>query len=43
MSVQPVIGILALQGNFAAHRTMLQTMQVRTILVKEPYQLKNID
>lgn len=33
------IGILALQGDFAKHQTMLQSLKIETVLVKKPENL----
>ncbi len=40
---QPTIGILALQGAFDAHARMLQSLGAKTILVRKPEQLAQID
>jgi 5'-phosphate synthase pdxT subunit len=40
---QPVIGILALQGAFDAHARILQSLGVKTLLVRKPAQLALID
>jgi len=37
------IGVLALQGNFAAHCAMLQSLNVATQLIKLPQQLQEVD
>ena len=37
------IGVLALQGDFAKHLTMLEKLGVETIAVKRPEQLENCD
>jgi 5'-phosphate synthase pdxT subunit len=38
-----VIGVLALQGDFEAHRTRLQELGADVVLVKKPEQLNGID
>ena len=42
-SIQPVIGILALQGAFEAHARMLQSIGATTLLIRKPEQLAQID
>ncbi len=39
----PTIGVLALQGDFDAHRRRLEELGAEVILVKKPEQLDNID
>ena len=39
----PTIGVLALQGDFDAHRIRLEELGARVILVKKPEQLDQID
>lgn len=43
MLAKPLVGILALQGDFLSHCTMLKTLGVAVTLVKEPYQLQSIN
>ena len=38
-----IIGVLALQGNFAMHQNMLAELDVPSILVKYPYELERCD
>jgi 5'-phosphate synthase pdxT subunit len=38
-----VIGVLALQGDFAAHRRRLEELGAKVVLVKKPEQLDQID
>lgn len=38
----PTIGILALQGAFDAHARMLQSLGVKTLLVRKPDQLASV-
>ena len=38
-----IIGVLALQGNFAMHQIMLSKLDVPSILVKYPHELKKCD
>src|ERR1700761_1677976 len=40
---QPTIGVLALQGAFDAHARMLQQCGAKTVLIRKPEQLANID
>jgi 5'-phosphate synthase pdxT subunit len=40
---EPTIGILALQGAFDAHARMLQSLGVKTVLVRKPEQLAAVD
>ena len=40
---QPTIGVLALQGDFDAHRRRLEELGAKVILVKNPEQLDEID
>lgn len=40
---QPTIGVLALQGAFDAHARMLQQCGAKTLLIRKPEQLANID
>jgi len=37
------IGVLALQGDFDAHRRTLNSLDVRTVLVRKPEELEGID
>jgi pyridoxal 5'-phosphate synthase pdxT subunit len=37
------IGILALQGGFAAHQKKIATLGANTVLIKRPTQLENLD
>src|ERR1051326_2117543 len=37
------IGVLALQGDFDAHRRRLEELGAEVVLVKKPEQLENID
>ncbi len=39
----PLIGVLALQGAFEAHATRLRELDARTLLVRTPSQLSDID
>src|SRR3954467_6538099 len=39
----PTIGILAIQGDFDAHRKRLEELGVKTVLVRKPEQLESID
>src|SRR5262249_33893588 len=39
----PKIGVLALQGDFDAHRKRLEELSVEVVLVKKPEQLDEID
>jgi 5'-phosphate synthase pdxT subunit len=43
MSITPKIGVLALQGDFDAHRRRLQELGASVVLVKKPEQLDEID
>ena len=38
-----IIGVLALQGNFAMHQSMLSKLDVDSILVKYPHELERCD
>ena len=38
-----IIGVLALQGNFAMHQNMLSRLDAPSILVKYPYELDKCD
>ncbi len=38
-----IIGVLALQGNFAMHQNMLSKLDVHSILVKYPHELEKCD
>jgi 5'-phosphate synthase pdxT subunit len=38
-----IIGVLALQGNFAMHQNMLRKLDVSSILVKYPHELEKCD
>ncbi len=42
-NASPLIGVLALQGAFEAHATRLRELGARTLLVKTPGQLAEID
>src|SRR6202142_330705 len=42
-STQPTIGVLALQGDFDAHRRRLEELGAQVILVKKPEQFDQID
>ena len=42
-TVSPTIGVLALQGDFDAHRKRLEELGAKVILVKKPEQLDSID
>jgi 5'-phosphate synthase pdxT subunit len=42
-SNHPKIGVLALQGDFDAHRRRLEELGAEVVLVKKPEQLDNID
>jgi len=43
MSHQPKIGILAVQGDFAAHAAMLQSLGAKTVEVRTPADLEDCD
>ncbi len=43
MSTSPRIGVLALQGDFDAHRRRLEELGAKVVLVKKPEQLDHID
>jgi len=43
MSISPKIGVLALQGDFDAHRRRLEELGAQVVLVKKPEQLDEID
>jgi pyridoxal 5'-phosphate synthase pdxT subunit len=43
MSSTPKIGVLALQGDFDAHRRRLEELGAEVVLVKKPEQLDHID
>jgi len=43
VSSQPTIGILALQGAFAAHARMLEQCGAKTLLIRKPEQLALVD
>ena len=43
MSITPKIGVLALQGDFDAHRRRLEELGAQVVLVKKPEQLDEID
>jgi 5'-phosphate synthase pdxT subunit len=43
MTGKPVIGVLALQGDFEAHRQRLQELGATVVLVRKPEQLGAID
>jgi len=40
---KPIVGVLALQGDFDAHRHRLEQLGAEVVLVKEPEQLERID
>src|SRR4051812_2335525 len=42
-TVKPKIGVLALQGDFDAHRKRLEELGADVVLVKKPEQLDHID
>jgi len=42
-SMQPLIGVLAIQGDFDAHATALREAGAAPVLVRKPEQLDNID
>src|SRR6202035_5502360 len=39
----PTIGVLALQGDFDAHRRRLEELGAKVVLIKKPEQLDEID
>ena len=43
MTTSPTIGVLALQGDFDAHRRRLEELGAKVVLVKKPEQLDSID
>jgi 5'-phosphate synthase pdxT subunit len=43
MAETPTIGILAIQGDFDAHRKRLEELGAKTVLVRKPEQLDSID
>jgi 5'-phosphate synthase pdxT subunit len=43
MLTAPIIGVLALQGDFDAHRKRLEELGAKVVLVKKPEQLDEID
>ena len=43
MPAAPKIGVLALQGDFDAHRRRLEELGAEVVLVKKPEQLDQID
>jgi 5'-phosphate synthase pdxT subunit len=43
MNKSPKIGVLALQGDFDAHRTRLEELGAEVVLVRDPEQLEAID
>src|SRR5260221_8835499 len=43
MPTTPTIGILAIQGDFDAHRKRLEEVGAKTVLVRKPEQLDSID
>ena len=43
MDGSPIVGILALQGDFAKHRTVLQQCDVRTVLIRKQSELSAVD
>ena len=42
-TTQPIIGVLALQGDFDAHRRRLEELGAKVVLVKKPEQFGQID
>jgi len=40
---RPIVGVLALQGDFDAHRRRLEELGAKVVLVKKPEQLDHID
>ena len=43
MSTSPKIGVLALQGDFEAHRRRLEELGAKVVLVNKPEELDEID
>src|SRR5438876_5496374 len=43
MSFSPTIGVLAIQGDFDAHRKRLEELGAKAVLVRKPMQLDSID
>src|SRR5260221_12907593 len=43
LDASPVIGILAIQGDFDAHRKRLEEVGAKTVLVRKPEQLDSLD
>jgi 5'-phosphate synthase pdxT subunit len=43
VSIQPKIGVLAVQGNFREHAAMLRRLGVESIEVRKPEQLQGLD
>jgi 5'-phosphate synthase pdxT subunit len=43
MTTKPIIGVLALQGDFDAHRRRLEELGAEVLLVKKPEQFDQID
>jgi 5'-phosphate synthase pdxT subunit len=43
MPTSPIIGVLALQGDFDAHRRRLEELGAQVLMVKKPEQLDQID
>lgn len=43
MSEPPIIGVLSLQGAFAEHQALMESLGCRTVQVKKPEQLDGID
>src|ERR1700716_1320855 len=43
MPTIPTIGILAIQGDFDAHRKRLEEVGAKTVLVRKPEQLSSVD
>jgi pyridoxal 5'-phosphate synthase pdxT subunit len=43
MTTKTIIGVLALQGDFDAHRRRLEELGAEVVLVKKPEQLEHID
>ena len=43
MPTQPTIGVLALQGDFEAHRRRLEELGAQVLMVKKPEQLDEVD
>jgi 5'-phosphate synthase pdxT subunit len=43
IQIRPIIGVLALQGDFDAHRRRLEELGAEVVLIKKPEQLDAID